>query len=153
MTSQAQFRINTPQITHQTIEGETIIIDFESGAYFSTDGDGAVIWERIAQTASAAEIHQFLIQQYPQSDPAEMQSHLEQFLRELERESLIVPVDSAAPRMEQPAEAQASAAHGGRLFEAPTIFKYTDMQDLLLLDPIHDVDEQGWPMKKEEGVE
>jgi hypothetical protein len=23
--------------------------------------------------------------------------------------------------------------------------KYTDMADLLLLDPIHEVDEQGWP--------
>jgi hypothetical protein len=23
--------------------------------------------------------------------------------------------------------------------------KFTDMQDLLLLDPIHEVDESGWP--------
>jgi hypothetical protein len=30
-------------------------------------------------------------------------------------------------------------------FEAPVLQKYTDMQDLLLLDPIHDTDETGWP--------
>ena len=30
-------------------------------------------------------------------------------------------------------------------FEAPILQKYTDMQDLLLLDPIHEVDEAGWP--------
>ena len=30
-------------------------------------------------------------------------------------------------------------------FEAPVLSKYTDMQELLLLDPIHDVDDMGWP--------
>jgi hypothetical protein len=27
----------------------------------------------------------------------------------------------------------------------PKLEKYTDMEDLLLLDPIHDVQEVGWP--------
>jgi hypothetical protein len=27
---------------------------------------------------------------------------------------------------------------------------YSDMQDLLTLDPIHDVDAAGWPMPKNE---
>ena len=27
--------------------------------------------------------------------------------------------------------------------------KYDDMQELLLLDPIHEVDEAGWPVKKD----
>ena len=30
-------------------------------------------------------------------------------------------------------------------FEAPVLYTYTDMAELLLLDPIHDVDETGWP--------
>jgi len=29
----------------------------------------------------------------------------------------------------------------------PIVEKYTDMQDLLMLDPIHDIDETGWPNK------
>jgi hypothetical protein len=29
---------------------------------------------------------------------------------------------------------------------------YEDMQDLLLLDPIHDVDETGWPARKQDAV-
>jgi hypothetical protein len=29
--------------------------------------------------------------------------------------------------------------------------RYTDMQELLLLDPIHDVDESGWPHRKVPG--
>ena len=27
--------------------------------------------------------------------------------------------------------------------------RYADMQDLLMLDPIHEVDEEGWPVKKD----
>jgi hypothetical protein len=30
-------------------------------------------------------------------------------------------------------------------FVAPVLDKYTDMQELLLLDPIHEVDASGWP--------
>jgi hypothetical protein len=31
-------------------------------------------------------------------------------------------------------------------FTDPVIEIYTDLQDLLLLDPIHDVDDRGWPV-------
>jgi hypothetical protein len=33
-------------------------------------------------------------------------------------------------------------------FEMPKLSKYTDMEDLLALDPIHEVDEMGWPNAK-----
>ncbi len=34
-------------------------------------------------------------------------------------------------------------------FQIPVLDVYSDMQDLLLLDPIHDVDETGWPTPKD----
>jgi hypothetical protein len=33
----------------------------------------------------------------------------------------------------------------GGSFEPPTLEHYTDMEYFLLLDPIHEVDESGWP--------
>jgi hypothetical protein len=33
---------------------------------------------------------------------------------------------------------------------APTLTVYADMQDLFQLDPIHDVDETGWPSRPAE---
>ena len=41
-------------------------------------------------------------------------------------------------------------ADAARVFEAPRLEKYTDMQDLVLLDPVHEVDEQGWPQQRPE---
>ena len=33
-------------------------------------------------------------------------------------------------------------------FAPPRLEKYSDLEDLLVLDPIHDVDEAGWPIAK-----
>ena|SRR6476660_8869681 len=32
-------------------------------------------------------------------------------------------------------------------FVTPELHKYTDMQELLLVDPIHEVAEEGWPFR------
>ncbi|MBX3014591.1 MAG: hypothetical protein KF832_23935 [Caldilineaceae bacterium] len=33
-------------------------------------------------------------------------------------------------------------------FETPVLNEFTDMQERLLLDPIHEVDHAGWPHRK-----
>ena len=53
-----------------------------------------------------------------------------------------------------PASPLRSTDNGGKnikkmRFEAPALQVYTDMEDLLLLDPIHEVDEMGWPSAKQ----
>ncbi len=37
-----------------------------------------------------------------------------------------------------------------RTYATPTLSKYTDMEELLLLDPIHEVDAQGWPIARDD---
>ncbi len=34
---------------------------------------------------------------------------------------------------------------GTRAYGAPMLETYTDLEDLMLLDPVHDVDDKGWP--------
>jgi hypothetical protein len=53
----------------------------------------------------------------------------------------LAPPGPAAP--DDPAPAERAT------FIAPVLAVYTDMQDLLLLDPIHDVDEIGWPTRRD----
>ncbi|MBM3181572.1 MAG: PqqD family protein [Chloroflexi bacterium] len=149
MLHNSAFRINTPRVVHQTIDGETIIIDFDNGAYFSIAGVGAVIWEQIAQNASVNDIVHALTQRYA-GDHSDIETEVERFLSELQCEALIAPLDRApsAPRRATPAMPDPNLA-SLPAFQAPSLHKYTDMQDLLLLDPIHEVDEQGWPIRKD----
>lgn len=139
-----RYRINAPQVTHQTIEGEVIILNLENGAYYSTEGTGVVIWEGAVQGATADEITAYLEQQYS-GNSAVMAMATARFLDELQQEGLIVPAtpDVISAFVFSPLPSGPLVA-----FEPPTLNKYTDMQDLLLLDPIHEVDEQGWPFKK-----
>jgi len=142
--SQVNYRIDTPRISSETIDGETIIIDFESGVYFSTDGIGAAIWEEIRAGRPGEEIVAETCLRYPQAEP-ECRRTVEAFLALLHEEGLVVALAEELPT--PPSGTVGSRAYPDR-FVIPALTKYTDMQELLLLDPIHDVDEQGWPLRK-----
>jgi hypothetical protein len=136
-----KYRINTPRVTHDTIEGETIILDFQSGAYFSTDKIGTEVWRLLGQGASADQIAGAIQGRYG-AEKTIIDEAVGVFLAELAREGLIVPDSSPAPDSLQP---EAPRPEYPAAFVSPTLRKYTDMQKILLLDPVHEVGEGGWP--------
>jgi hypothetical protein len=142
MTNQ-RFRINTPTVTHETIEGEAVIINLESGNYYSLVDAGSFIWSLIEKGASASDIQNGVLQSY-QAGAADVERGVQDLLGQLQQESLIVPVDGADPEQQNQA-LPSNNNHDKPSFNPPSLNKYTDMQELLLLDPIHDVDEAGWP--------
>ncbi|MBN2083946.1 MAG: PqqD family protein [Anaerolineales bacterium] len=145
------FRINTPRVVYQTIDNETIIIDFDNGAYFSAEGVGAEIWEGLAKGIPVGQIQRAVAQRYA-GEEREIQSGVGQFIASLQRESLILHREGASADP-GPIPDKGIADAGSRpAFLPPQLRKYTDMQDLLLLDPIHEVDNQGWPIAKDEAA-
>lgn len=136
------FRINNPTIIHEIIEGEAVIINMEMGHYYSIDQTGAGIWELVDKRASSDEIIESITQCYA-GDPKTIQSSVLDFLAELQREKLIVPASKETD--EQTYSGNVITPADRPPFTQPELHKYTDMQDLLLLDPIHEVDESGWP--------
>jgi hypothetical protein len=136
-----RYRVNQPYVISETIEGETIVIHLTTGTYYSLQGTGAEVWESIAGAASAAEIAGDLAARYG-IDPAEAEAAVTAVLGDLQAEDLIAPSEATART------ASSSAAPTGGAFVAPTLSKYTDMQDLVLLDPVHEVTDAGWPEAK-----
>lgn len=134
--------INKPHVISEVVDGEAIIVNLESGAYFSLRGTGGTIWNLIEQGFGLDDIQKQFVEQYD-GDPATMQTAVVQLIDELEAEKLVTvqPVNNGLPchrEANHPEEKR-------QPFEKPVLDKYTDMADLLLLDPIHDVDESGWP--------
>jgi hypothetical protein len=78
----------------------------------------------------------------------EQREQVLEFCGRLIEEGLIRPGEAGdAPRAgARPEPAQAATG----VWVAPTITVYADMQDLFQLDPIHDVDETGWPSRPAE---
>ena len=66
------------------------------------------------------------------------------FLAELEEEGLVVEADGADGTTPDLGSASSD-------FASPHLEKYTDLQDLIMLDPIHEVEPKGWPAPRESG--
>jgi len=142
MTNQ-RFRINTPTVTHETIDGEAVIINLDSGNYYSLVEVGSFIWGLLENGASASEVQNLILQSY-QGNATDVDRGVQDLLAELQQENLIVPVDGAET-FDPDQVITSSNGHEKPSFNPPVLHKYSDMQELLLLDPIHDVDEAGWP--------
>jgi coenzyme PQQ synthesis protein D (PqqD) len=138
-----RFRLNSPNVIAETIDGEAILVDLRTGSYYSILGSGSILWDAIAAGASVGRVAGELASAYS-VDQAAAEQAVSTFCAELEREGLIVSLDGAADSTPEPPVEFASGA-GGQVFAPPTVEKYTDMQDLVLLDPVHEVDERGWP--------
>ena len=145
-----RFRINSPKVVHDSIDNEVIIIEFDSGNYYSLNQSGSDIWKLIHEESSIKEIFDNLSAKY-QTNNHSIEEKLWPFLNELKDENLIIEIENE----DQKTSKKLSIKQNNNKktdksdFEIPILQKYSDMQDLLLLDPIHEVDEKGWPIAKQ----
>jgi hypothetical protein len=137
-----RYRINGPQVISETVGGETIIVNLASGHYFNLQGTAVDIWEGITQGETSNAIVARLASRYAGAD-GEIEEAVATLLADLAAAELVVPEDDnggggAAVEVIQ---------DGSELppFTPPTFATHTDMQDIILLDPVHEVDARGWP--------
>ncbi len=142
----AHFRVSSSNVIHEIIDGEVVLINLQTGSYYSVDSVGAVVWDGIGKGLSLSQIVDTVSSRYSGS-PMEIERGVQQLVDQLQEEQLIVPDEHSDEQRQKETLAAGSNGERDRPFEAPLLHKYTDMEDLLLLDPIHDVDESGWPNK------
>lgn len=141
-----QFVISAPGVVSEIIDGEVVIMSLTSGNYYSSDNAGAVIWECINQGNTFSDIERLMLGRYD-ADATDITAALTAFLARLLEENLVrETTQTPAPVADHHHAANGSPSK--ERFITPELHVYTDMQDLLLLDPIHDVDDAGWPRPK-----
>jgi hypothetical protein len=144
-----RFRANEPQVIHQTVDDETVIVDLGSGSYFSLRGSAQAIWGALDRGLDTAGIAHELAGRYD-ADGTDLVELVEGFVARLADDGLIVPFDGAPPGSDAGLAPEGQAVdqegHDRPRFEPPTIERFDDLQDLILLDPVHEVsEEEGWP--------
>lgn len=146
-TGAVQFKINVPDVVSETIDGEAVIVSLSRGVYYSLDRVGVEAWDLINRGYSLARIVT-AIQQTFDGDAELIAQTIQGLLAQLQAEQLITAIASSQA---DAAPASEAAPAPKEPFVPPVLQKYSDMVDLLMLDPIHDVDEtEGWPAKREE---
>jgi len=143
MTPETAFRINTVPFAHQVIDGEVVIVNVEDGTYYSLRDTAADVWALLASGAGVQKIVEALRARYD-ADLAEIRAGVEYLLRDLLEEGIVSPDPEATA---EAGDALPEAAEATRTpFVRPALERFTDMKDLLLLDPIHEGGDTGWPI-------
>jgi len=145
MNSYSCFRVNNPNVIHEVIDGEVVIVNLNTGNYYSIDKLAVDIWTFIDSGAALGQIADAIADRYD-GNRKDIENGINQLVNQLVEEGLIVLDKVRKPNGEITSSRTAVRAQPEKLrFEEPLLNKYTDMEALLLLDPIHDVDETGWP--------
>jgi hypothetical protein len=141
--SQARFGVNAPAVVGEVVDDEVIVINLETGTYYSLSDVGGVVWQEFEAGASVEEVKD-LVENCFDGDRALISIAIDDFVRDLEVEGLIVPVeaaDVACPRD----VARDSIDRVTKPFVAPRLERYIELQNMIQLDPILEVDNRGWP--------
>lgn len=149
MSPVPRFPKNDPNIVYETIEGETVLVNLKSGSYYSLVGVGSVIWTELEAGRTPDEILTRLNSEYD-GNPREIETAVRELLESLVREDLLIfeTPDPHSPRAEPASVTPLTPPTIKREFRVPHLQKFTDMQELLLLDPVHEADETGWPLSE-----
>ncbi len=131
----------------ETFDDEVLVINMVSGSYFAMDEIALGVWTLLQERNSLSQIIGTTEQRY-EGDPTAIAEAIKSLVGELEQEGLIVRAEEGTAVPPSVASASSGDAATRPKFQKPVISKFTDMQELLLLDPIHEVDEQGWPHAK-----
>lgn len=117
-----------PSVVSEEIDGEAIAINFETGAYFSFLGWSAWTWRALQAGLTRDEL----------SARIHTANNLEEFVSDVVTAGLLVERGGEPPV--EPPDPPPTAQ------EQLTFERFDDMADMILMDPIHDVDPNvGWP--------
>lgn len=142
MNTNQSYRINQPAVIAEVIDGEAIIVNLDSGAYYSLRDSACAIWELVAQQMTIPQVVQTLATRYAGPQEA-IAAGVTALVEQMLAEQIILP--AAAESSSGSPALPPNGAGDLPPFQPPALEKFTDMADLLLLDPIHEVDAMGWP--------
>jgi hypothetical protein len=134
-----QFRFDQQRVISEVIEGELVVVHFESGCYYSIRGTGADVCRLLSAGHNLQEIISHLARQHHLSE-SQIGQEVQQFVANLVEEQLLAPVSGEARQAGYVELSNVS-------YSAPSFEKFDDMADQLLLDPIHEIGEAGWPVR------
>lgn len=138
MTSRA-FAFNTAEFAFDAFDDEVVILNLTSGTYYALGGCALEAWESLAHSAPLQEIADAIASRHGVAEDA-VKEDLTRLVDTLVAEKIL---HAALPAENAPTLAVRGGNNG---YLPPAFEKHADMEELLTLDPIHDVDPQkGWP--------
>ncbi len=136
------YKLNEEKMFYDMAEGQAIVINFTTGMYYGTSSLGSAALDALLNGASVDAVLTAI--KALDGCPANIEEDLNSFINALLEKEVIVASEGTA---EAPVSIDAAALTDGFTL---SVDEFNEVQDLILADPVHDVDvEQGWPILSE----
>ena len=127
---------NTARFPHDTIDGETLLIDSETGHLLMMTGVGPLLWQLLLGGVAVEPLAAEVVDRFGPAAGEDCRS----FLQVLAEAGVVIPATTAVAETPVPGWPDS--------FAAPVLERYDDIANIITMDPIHDVDQSlGWPRR------
>ena len=139
---QRNYGLDYDLVSIERLDGETIVIDFQNGIYFNVKESGSDILFLISHKVARHAWNSILASAF--NCPV-IDEEVDSFLQVLLENGIAYEIDNfETEEIELPSDYVRGS------WTKPTLFRFDDMQELLMIDPIHDASVDGWPNKAAE---
>lgn len=120
------------RIAAELFGDEIVLIDVGSGRYFSLRGAAADVWTLLAEPRLRTTLSDAFVE--PDDDA------LQALIGQMQEQQLVLSASGDEPPIPVPQPLE---------YRPGVLEIYTDLAELIALDPVHEVDaEQGWPVQQ-----
>jgi hypothetical protein len=134
------YAVASKDIVFESFDGEAVVLDLSNGKYFGFSDSGSAIWQALSSGVGT----QALIGSVAGSATIDAAA-LEAFVAQLVDFGLLAPSDATPRPLPDGFPAALAVAK-----EPLDVSVHDDLADLIIVDPIHEVEEPlGWPAVKQ----
>lgn len=137
-----------PLLISQQFDSEVVLANYQNGVYYNLDGSAAQIWLGLKVNRTVEEIGSALAAATG-GDATSITQQVQAFVDSMLTEGLIAngtPDARSETSIESSIETWTPVLSGA--FNAPEFQRFDNLRELLLMDPVHDAGEEGWPLRE-----
>jgi Coenzyme PQQ synthesis protein D (PqqD) len=135
-------------VIDETFDGEAVVVHLGTGRYYALNAAATEVWELVRDGRTSSQLRDLV----SAGRDDEAAARAVEFLQTLLDERLLVSENGAsAPLSRNGGPPRAPDPRTEAWAEPPALQAFEDLEDLLLVDPIHDVTlgPDGWPVEAE----
>lgn len=129
-----------PLLISQQFDSEVVLANYQNGVYYNLDGSAAQVWLGLKANRTVEEIASALAAATG-GDAASVTPQVQAFVDSMLAEGLIAEAAADAD-----VETWTPVLSGA--FAAPEFQRFDNLRELLLMDPVHDAGDEGWPLRE-----